>query len=90
MAEEFLRLVKGEFEETVVAKDGNVVTYKRRASAAEFAVIRAFLKDNNITGIPTDDNALGRLKQALASKQHGKGLPVDPRLDLPQPESPLQ
>jgi hypothetical protein len=99
MAEEFVKLVKGEFEEVIVTKDGVLMvegkpaTYKRKPTGAEWAVIRAFLKDNNITGVPEDNTALGRLKEALAAKQAGKpavALPTDPRLDLPEPEYPMQ
>ena len=97
MADEFVKLVKGEFEEVIITKegvltvDGKPATYKRKPTAAEWAVIRAFLKDNNITGIPADNTALGRLKDALAAKQAGKtpSLPVLP-LDLPEPEYPMQ
>ncbi|MEM0952420.1 MAG: hypothetical protein AAGI66_09820 [Cyanobacteria bacterium P01_H01_bin.74] len=33
----------------------------KTATAADLSVIRQFLKDNNITSLPTKDNALGNL-----------------------------
>ena len=39
---------------------------KKTATAADLAVARAFLKDNNISSVPTKKNPLGKLTQALA------------------------
>lgn len=38
------------------------------ASAAELAVATKFLKDNNITCIPQDDNVLGELEEKLKQR----------------------
>jgi hypothetical protein len=38
---------------------------KEEVSSAELNVIRQFLKDNRIEGLPNDDSALGKLVQEL-------------------------
>lgn len=38
-------------------------------TAAEASVIRAFLKDNNITAVPSEDNALGELERKLKERR---------------------
>ena len=40
------------------------------ASASDRSVIRQFLKDNNITSIPTKSNGLGNLISELQSLDH--------------------
>lgn len=44
-------------------------------SAAELGAAITFLKNNNVTCVPTDDNALGELQKKLEQKQHGKDRP---------------
>jgi hypothetical protein len=51
-------------------------------SASEFAAIKAFLKDNDITCAPSDGNAVQKLKEELARKRSRLVVPVDPVLDL--------
>jgi hypothetical protein len=38
----------------------------KTATAADLAVARAFLKDNNISSVPTKKNGLGKLTEKLA------------------------
>lgn len=54
-------------------------TNARLLTAAEASVIRAFLKDNDITQPPVQGTAIHALREKL--RQNGK-LPVDPLLDL--------
>lgn len=37
------------------------------ATASELSVVRQFLNDNNISGVPTKENPLGQLASALPS-----------------------
>ena len=46
-------LLEGRVTETYIDKEGNEQTRTLRATAAELSVIRAFLKDNNITWMDT-------------------------------------
>lgn len=55
-------------------------TNRRLLTAAEAAVIRAFLKDNEIQAPPEASKGLDELRQKLA--QQGRGPRVDPTLDL--------
>lgn len=83
-AEWAISLLKGESKTAVVNKEtGEVTEVTLRPSAADIAVIRAFLKDNNITCVPSDDNALGKLQRELESKQNKRTPPVLPKLDDP-------
>lgn len=52
------------------------------ATAADYNVIRAILKDNNIGIVPTRDNAAGKLEEQLKSRAamhstHKNIIPVD-------------
>ena len=40
------------------------------ASASELAVAAKFLKDNNITCLPTEDNAIGELEEKLKQRRN--------------------
>ena len=40
------------------------------ASASELAVAAKFLKDNNITCMPTEDNAIGELEEKLKQRRN--------------------
>lgn len=61
LAEDMLRRVRD--GETVVTKDGEAIQVP--PSAATLNVIRQFLKDNHIEGIPQKENALGQLIDSL-------------------------
>lgn len=37
------------------------------ATASELSVVRQFLNDNNVSGVPTEDNPLGQLADVLPS-----------------------
>ncbi len=52
-------------------KEGNPVY----PTAAEMGAAITFLKNNNITCVATDDNALGELQRKLQEKQHGRTNP---------------
>ena len=39
------------------------------ATASELAVAATFLKDNNITCMPTEDNAIGELEEKLKQRR---------------------
>lgn len=59
-------------EVDVVNGDGEVVgTRKVPLSAAEAAVLRAFLKDNNVQADPADDGDIKGLAKELATATHG-------------------
>lgn len=57
-----------------------------RPSAAELSVIRAFLKDNNITAAPVRGGALDKLREQLEARRKGSklaaSLPFNPETDL--------
>lgn len=53
----------------VETEDGTIV--KMPLTASELAVLRAFLKDNNVTADPTDDKALKNLAGELADATKG-------------------
>lgn len=55
-------------------------TNRRLLTAAEAAVIRAFLKDNEIQAPPEASKGLDELRAKLAKQ--GRGPKVDPLLDL--------
>lgn len=83
MAEQFRKLLAGEL------KDSEGATIY--ATAAELSVIRAFLKDNNVTCAPSKTNALGKLQEQLAARQRKAVVPVkpfDPETDMP--DAPMQ
>lgn len=70
--EEFLNSIHHRLAEKLLARlDGVKVITKEGeveevdVSAADLNVIRQFLKDNNVTGIATNDNPLGRLAKKL-------------------------
>lgn len=54
----------------VVTKQGDVETAD--ISPADLNVIRQFLKDNNVNGIVTDDNPLGKLAKHALPKTFGE------------------
>jgi len=70
---------------TEKCEDGTVIALK--PSAADMAWIRAFLKDNDITCAPGQDNAIGKLKEELAkqraARQSPTGAAFNPATDLP-------
>lgn len=72
MAEQFRRLLAGEVQDA----DGNTVY----PTAAELSVIRAFLKDNEITAIGEPGSALDTLRKKLAE---AGGKPRVEAFDLP-------
>jgi hypothetical protein len=85
-AEWAISLLEGKATAAVVDKEtGEVTQVPIRPSAADIAVIRAFLKDNNITCVPSDDNAIGRLQKTLEDKQNRRK-PTLPKLDDPDAE----
>lgn len=51
--------------------DGNRIN----PTAAELGAAITFLKNNNITCVATDDNALGELQRKLEERQHGRERP---------------
>ncbi len=90
-----LALLNGQLTEEYTDKEGNVHTRVLRPTAAEMAVIRAFLKDNQITAPAAKGNSLEKLQEALeAKRRRGSPLPVA-RPDLPDlneqlSEGPMQ
>lgn len=66
VARALTRAIEGRLDE-----DGNPVY----PTAAELGAAITFLKNNNITAIATDDNALGELERKLQEKQHGRANP---------------
>ena len=58
--EEILSQLHSELAQTLLDKIRN-----KDFTAADLSVARQLLKDNNITGIPTDDNALGKLAKNI-------------------------
>lgn len=78
-----LDLLEGRLKETKVTKtpDGVVETEVTiRPTAAELAVIRAFLKDNNITGDEETSAELLALRDKLSKRVIPR--PFDPEKDL--------
>lgn len=66
VAQSLLKMVAG-----YVDAEGNMVY----PTAAELGAAITFLKNNNITAAPTDDNALGELERKLKEKQQGRATP---------------
>lgn len=64
LATQMLAIINGTRKDA----DGNTI----HATAAELSAAVTFLKNNNITCVPSDDNALGRLEKKLQEKQHGR------------------
>lgn len=75
-------LLSGNLTETTFDKEGNPHERVLRPSAAELAVIRAFLKDNDIRAVAGEDNAVARLKKKL-EEQRQRRQGFDPARDLP-------
>jgi ABC-type uncharacterized transport system substrate-binding protein len=62
---------------TRMDKDGNAVEETIEPSSSDLAAAVAFLKNNNITCAPNDDNALGEL-QKLMDARNARRRPVLP------------
>lgn len=73
LAEELAARIRGvEQVEDQLNEEGEVIGQKRtmlKASAAELAVARGFLKDNNITADASQSSAVAELEQALAQRK---------------------
>jgi hypothetical protein len=84
MTEQFTKLLNGEVTRPIYDKEGNKVGDEvLTASAAELSVIRAFLKDNEITASMDEGSALDLLRKKLAEGGAGdKALTVQD-FDLP-------
>lgn len=67
--EDCLKLLRGELTEEIVGKDGEVRERVIRASAAEMSVIRAFLKDNDVTAPAAKGTALEALREKMAQRR---------------------
>ena len=72
----FIKKVQ-EREVTRVSKDGEEVTEIVEPSAAELAAAVTFLKNNNITCAPSEDNAVGELKKLMDARR-ARSRPVLP------------
>lgn len=84
MAEQFNRLLAGELKKDILDKEGNKVGEEvLMATAAELSVIRAFLKDNEITVAPNQGDALDKLRQRLADGVQGRPAMPVADFDLP-------
>jgi hypothetical protein len=84
MTEQFTKLLNGELTRPTFNKDGErgedeVIV----ATAAELSVIRAFLKDNEITASMEEGTALDQLRQKLAGAREGR--PAMPASDFDMP-----
>ena len=55
-----------------VDDDGKPIKYRMAPSAAIIAAATKFLKDNDITVVPSQDNALGRLKEAQEARAEAR------------------
>jgi hypothetical protein len=64
----FIEKVQGG-EQVVVNKDGDEVTIQVKPTAAELAAAVTFLKNNNITATPSDNNALGKLDELVKARE---------------------
>lgn len=51
------------------------------ATASELAVAAKFLKDNNITCMPTEDNAIGELEEKLKQRKSKRVMLTQADLD---------
>jgi hypothetical protein len=85
-----LRLLSGELKQTVTDKDGKAHEVAIQPTASELAVIRAFLKDNEITCPPGGDTAMQELRRKIEDQRRARGAstpapstPFDPERDLP-------
>ena len=56
------------------------------ASAAEISAAISFLKNNNITCAPSDDNALGELEKIMEARRAKRNPPVLPDFHEALPE----
>lgn len=63
----FIDKVRGG-EQTIVNKEGEEVTVQLKPTAAELAAAVTFLKNNNITALPSDDNKLGELEAMVKER----------------------
>lgn len=63
----FIDKVRGG-EQTIVNKEGAEVTVQLKPTAAELAAAVTFLKNNNITATPADDNKLGELEAMVKER----------------------
>jgi hypothetical protein len=84
MTEQFTLLLGGKLTRPIYDKEGNKVGDETlTATAAELSVIRAFLKDNEITAAMDEGSALDQLRKKLAEGgQSGKALTAQD-FDLP-------
>jgi hypothetical protein len=76
-----IRLLNGQLTRPVTDSEGNVTEVVVHPTASDLAVIRAFLKDNNITASPGSGNPLAELERAL-SAQSRAALQFDPEVGL--------
>jgi hypothetical protein len=84
MTEQFLRLLGGKLTRPIYDKEGSEVGEEViHATAAELSVIRAFLKDNEITAAMDQGTALDALRQKLAGAREGR--PAMPVADFDMP-----
>lgn len=79
LAQELADRIKGVEEvEDQLNEEGEVIGQKRRvvkATAAELAVARGLLKDNNITATPEQSSAVAALQDALAQRKANRVKP---------------
>lgn len=79
-------------DKIVKDEEGKETVVKELPSAAELAVIRAFLKDNDITCAPGGDTKLEELRRKIAESRAPKPATgeFDPARDLPDGATPMQ
>jgi hypothetical protein len=77
MAEQFRKLLAGELTRPIYKDGEHVGDETLTATAAELSVIRAFLKDNEITVAPDTGSALDELRKRLAQGVGRGGLPAE-------------
>lgn len=70
VAEVLLEAMDGQ----VIPGDENTPDIKLAPSAAILQVAAKFLKDNNITSAPSDDNALGQLRNKVEERRKAREL----------------
>lgn len=81
----FIDKVRGG-EQTIVNKDGDEVTVQLKPTAAELAAAVTFLKNNNITATPADDNKLGELESMVKERAERRRARMARAVDADMPD----
>lgn len=85
MTEQFTLLLSGKLTRPIFDKEGTKIGDEvLTATAAELSVIRAFLKDNEITAAMDSGSPLDLLRQKLAEGGSGDKALTAADFDLPQ------